>query len=102
MYICNSCGHTFSKHKFIKNGGGDVGEDWAVCPECGDDDYDEARECTICGTIKSDVEMCVNMYTCTACMNAITEKAMNVLGVALSHREYKAFSKYYELNNKIV
>jgi len=55
MFICNRCGHTFQEPKYVKNGGGDIGEDWPVCPECWDDDCDEARRCKCCDTVKRDI-----------------------------------------------
>ena len=102
MYICNSCGHVFEEHKYIKNGGGDIGEDWPVCPECWDDDCEEARKCGCCEAIKRDVDMCVHVDICVDCMSDISEKAKAALKEALSADEFKAFSEYYELNDKIV
>ena len=61
MFICNRCGEIFSQPKYIKDGGGDVGEDWPVCPSCGDYDYDEARECSMCGVVKRDLHMCCHI-----------------------------------------
>lgn len=102
MYICNSCGHTFSEPKRVKNGGGDIGEDWTVCPECWDDDCEEAQKCESCGEIKRSVDMCIHTDVCVSCMTAISDKAKAALKATLTPTEYESFSEYYELNDKII
>ena len=102
MFICNRCGHTFQEPKYIKNGGGDIGENWPVCPECLDDDCDEARRCKCCGTVKRDIYMCVYLDVCEECMVSINGRAKDALRAALPPSEYEAFSEYYDLDSKIV
>ena len=102
MFICNRCGHTFQEPKYVKNGGGDIGEDWPVCPTCGDDDYDEARECAMCGVVKRDVHMCCHINVCVDCMNELASRAKTALVKGLTVAEYKAFREYYGLDDKII
>ena len=54
MYKCDH-GHVFSEPKRIPNGGGDTGEDWFACPECGSYEIDEGSACTECGAFVPDI-----------------------------------------------
>lgn len=102
MFICNRCGEIFSQPKYIKDGGGDVGEDWPVCPSCGDYDYDEARECSMCGVVKRDLHMCCHINVCVDCMNEISGRAKTALVKGLTVAEYKVYREYYGLDDKII
>ncbi len=53
MFICHNCGETFTEFETIGEhhpcGNGTATEEWAVCPCCGDTDFDEAKQCQMCG-----------------------------------------------------
>lgn len=53
MYICNKCGAVFEDCKidrqFHPYGMGSAAEEFAVCPRCNDTDFDEAKQCKMCG-----------------------------------------------------
>lgn len=53
MYICNNCGETFREYDTYTEhhpyGNGTAEEVWAICPYCGDNDFDEAKKCERCG-----------------------------------------------------
>ena len=54
MFICRDCGSKFEDPKRVKESRGEFWgapayEDCWYCPECGSDDYDEAKECGVCG-----------------------------------------------------
>lgn len=102
MYKCDTCGAHFNEPKRVKNGGGDIGEDWNVCPECWSDDFDELRRCASCGSDMADGEMCVHVDVCVDCMRTIAGNARRALQSALTAEDYKIFSEYYELNDKII
>lgn len=46
---CRRCGWEFEHPRRVPNGGGDRGEEDAVCPRCGSGWYDEADVCPVCG-----------------------------------------------------
>lgn len=52
MYICNSCGGLFEEPKIIVEhhpyGDSYATEEWAVCPYCEDNNFEEANRCSIC------------------------------------------------------
>lgn len=102
MFICNRCGHTFQEPKYIKNGGGDIGEDWPVCPECYDDNTEAARRCELCERIKSDEDMCVHVDVCISCMAEVSKRAKEVLQSSFPAAEFKAISEYYDMHDPIV
>ncbi len=60
MYICNSCGAIFEECKIIEEhhpyGMGTAAEEWYVCPECEDNDFDKAHQCTRCGEYVAEIE----------------------------------------------
>lgn len=50
MYICRECKAVFGEPDFVEDPvghfmGSTVYEDWAVCPECGETDIEEAVKC---------------------------------------------------------
>lgn len=45
MWMCEKCKAVFDEPDTLYNGGGDWGEHWFVCPECG---YESIAECGIC------------------------------------------------------
>ena len=53
MFICNECGHIFEEPKIIEEhhpyGMGYAVEEWAVCPNCQENDFTEAERCAVCG-----------------------------------------------------
>lgn len=49
MFECKNCGLMFEEADCSLTSGGDIGEPWAVCPHCGDDDYIEIEQCSCCG-----------------------------------------------------
>lgn len=49
MYICGNCDDTFIEPDYIMDGE----EEWAVCPNCHSDMYEEAVECCECGCYMS-------------------------------------------------
>lgn len=51
MYKCNNCGCEFEEPRESREYHGlDYGyETFWVCPNCGDNDYNEAKVCDICG-----------------------------------------------------
>lgn len=102
MFICNSCGHIFEEHKYIKNGGGDIGEDWPVCPECWNDDWEIARKCELCESIKSDADMCIHVDVCVECMKKVVKTAKDILQFSLPQTDYKAFTEYFDLDDSII
>ena len=51
MYKCMHCGHDFEKPKITHNGGY-WEEEWAECPNCGSEDYEEYENCLECGAQK--------------------------------------------------
>lgn len=59
MYICNSCGATFETAKTIEEhhpyGMSTAAERWAVCPQCEDTDYTEAKQCEHCGELVAEL-----------------------------------------------
>lgn len=52
MYICNNCGATFDEYaieeEYHPYGNSYAVEKWAVCPCCGESDFDEAKKCKCC------------------------------------------------------
>ena len=60
MYICNNCGEVFDDYKTIEehhpHGMGTATESWAVCPHCGDTDFEEAKQCERCGECVAEIE----------------------------------------------
>jgi hypothetical protein len=59
MYICSNCGETFEECKIIEEhhpyGMGTAAEKWAVCPQCGETDFDEAKQCERCGELVAEL-----------------------------------------------
>lgn len=49
MWMCERCKATFEEPDIFHNGGGDWGENWFVCPECGHDSICECGICKDCG-----------------------------------------------------
>lgn len=52
MLKCNSCGHVFSEEEVnVEVGEISLGyrEEFDCCPACGDGDFEEAKECAVCG-----------------------------------------------------
>lgn len=60
MYICNNCGLVFEDCKidrqFHPYGMGYAAEEFAVCPHCNDTDFDEAKQCEMCGEFVAELE----------------------------------------------
>ena len=67
MYICNNCGAVFdtpdTQTESHPYGEGYAQEKWSVCPCCGDNDFDEAKECRMCGELVSEL----NEGLCDCC-----------------------------------
>lgn len=103
-YVCADCKQAFDMPLIQKDGGGDVGEDWFVCPHCGSDEIDEAKDCALCGQTVRTLDMCVhgNGDICVFCMEKIVEEARQLLKDAFSKEDYEAIADYLSLNDKIV
>ena len=66
MYICEKCGEVFEEPKVIGNDV-DRGE---VCPGCGNEYFDEAYQCAVCGEwVSSDKIHGYDPYVCEDCVN---------------------------------
>ena len=66
MYICEKCGEVFEEPKVIGNDV-DRGE---VCPGCGNDYFDEAYQCAVCGEwVSSEKIHGYDPYVCEDCIN---------------------------------
>lgn len=59
MFICNNCGEVFEYPKIDKQLYSDPygEEDYPVCPECFDNDYEEAVQCECCGKYFNEANM---------------------------------------------
>lgn len=59
MYICNNCGATFEAPKTIEEhhpyGMSTAAETWAICPDCEDTNFSEAKQCERCGELVSEL-----------------------------------------------
>lgn len=74
MWICNTCGDTFTRP--ASGVGGDFDECIDVCPTCRDDNIEEAGRCNVCGEIKPfiDNDCLEHSGICHRCyMNAVDE-----------------------------
>ena len=72
MYKCMHCGHDVEKPKITHNGGY-WEEEWAECPNCGSEDFEECGHCIKCGEFVPEDEMVGSI--CKACvMRAMTVK----------------------------
>lgn len=52
MYICENCGEIFDEPLYVEErpcSDFPETETWSYCPNCRDDDYEEAVKCKICG-----------------------------------------------------
>jgi rubrerythrin len=60
MYICNNCGEVFDTPETYEEhhpyGTGYASEKWSVCPNCGEPDYDEAKQCERCGEFVAELD----------------------------------------------
>lgn len=58
-YQCEDCGEIFCAEdvRVIKDGGGDKGEDWNVCPHCGSDCLEKVAQCDDCGKYVDPAEL---------------------------------------------
>ena len=60
MFICNDCGAVFDECKSVGEqhpyGMGFATEYWSVCPYCGENDIDEAKQCKRCGEHFAELE----------------------------------------------
>lgn len=65
MYICEKCGEIFEEPKVIGN---DV-DRGDVCPGCGNEYFDEAYKCAVCGEwVSSEKIHGYNPYVCEDCI----------------------------------
>lgn len=65
MFICEKCGEVFEEPKVIGNDV-DRGE---VCPGCGNEYFDEAYKCSVCGEwVSSEKIHGYNPYVCEDCI----------------------------------
>lgn len=59
MFICNECGELFEEPKYVFEthpyGDGYATEEWAVCPYCGENDFNVAEICVECGNYVADL-----------------------------------------------
>lgn len=103
-YVCADCKQAFDAPLRQKDGGGDVGEDWFVCPHCGSDDYDEAGVCALCGETVRKLDMCIHGTgdICVSCMEALVGEARQTLNDAFSKEDYEALADYLSLNDTII
>ena len=67
MFVCASCGAVFEDAYTDVNGGGDFGENYHVCPNCGECVDEEAEYCEICGEYKHPNDM-VSSHCCADCV----------------------------------
>lgn len=66
MWMCERCKATFEEPDILRNGGGDWGEHWSVCPECGHDSIAECGICVECGApVPDESGECV----CESCLS---------------------------------
>lgn len=74
-FMCEECGEVFAAEdrKVIPNGGGDVGEDWCVCPYCGHDSLAEVEQCDDCGLWVDPSEL-----YCGKCRDCIDREAEDI------------------------
>lgn len=58
MYKCDNCGDFFAEPKIreIQHAEG-YGEQFALCPWCGGDDFEEAEACKCCGEYESKLNL---------------------------------------------
>ena len=75
FYMCENCGEVMEPDelKLIPNGGGDIGEDWYVCPYCGHDSLAEVEQCDDCGHWVDPSEL-----YCGKCRDCIDREAEDV------------------------
>lgn len=66
MWICNDCGHTFEEPVNEQNRSVSVESEYAECPRCGSDDFDEAFVCTGCGKWFADTDLYYGL--CKSCL----------------------------------
>lgn len=63
MYICSRCGHQFEdgEERHVKEymgecHGSPAVDEYSVCPVCGCEEYDKAKECAQCHRFRVDVD----------------------------------------------
>ena len=60
MFICHECGEVFEEPKIIEEhhpyGMTYATEEWAVCPHCGENNFDKAKKCSMCGEYVAEVD----------------------------------------------
>ena len=74
---CRRCSAEFDIPRRIINGGGDIGEDYAVCPSCGSAEYEKACECSVCHRTM----FCDESVSGCICCDCFKENAENVSSV---------------------
>lgn len=79
MFRCEKCGEAVAadERERIPNGGGDIGEDWYVCPYCGNDSFEEYAQCDVCGHYVKPDELHSGM-----CEDCILDESHDVANVA--------------------
>lgn len=78
MLICKFCGNQFSDPDITKEYTGVTSEGYAECydvghcPNCGSEDYEEAKRCTVCGE-----------WFIPKCVEEVCEECVAVIGKEL-------------------
>lgn len=72
-YICNHCGRVFDDHEMMRDYDKGTGHYDESCPTCGNEDFEEAVECAICGEIVRETGTSNGV-----CFSCIRENAVNI------------------------
>lgn len=96
MCRCEKCGEVMAldERKRVPNGGGDVGEDWYVCPYCDGDSLAEVAQCDVCGQYFEPDEISFGM--CPDCIIDESHDVANVAWYGYRNKEHVAINGLFE------
>ena len=99
-YYCNHCNHTFDEVEERRNypvAEFPEYETYYVCPCCGNEDYEEAFKCEICGEYHPESEEGDSENVCKACENKIFSQFFSLLEESFSSDEQRIIKKAYRI-----
>lgn len=92
-FKCNECGCVFDADnsgrikEYYGEGSMRGAVNWIVCPECGSDNFDEAKKCCCCGLYFSkENEMVIagDEWICRECAEEVAESFLDAWGMTES------------------